>query len=316
MVISTRIKSSVDGGAASDVLTGGLGNDTLTGGAGADVIKGMGGNDQIFDRDLTSDPTIHCDGGPEPGAVDKAYLDPLPRDPSPTGCETVVRQYPYLALGDSLSVGVGASPAANSFVRRLYTGYQASLGAIPLLNRAESGATSTSLKNGGQLSSAVADLNAPSDTKALTIGIGGNDGLSGPCAGHWHQPSICPFRANFADILGMLQAALQTDLGGETFTTMAYYNPSSGTGGALETSRRRMLLGNNLQVRCADTGANVGLNDVIYQEAGDLGVPVADPYPAFRQHGQAYIASDGLHPNNAGHAAIAEAFRNPSRLCG
>ncbi len=316
VVVSTRIRSSVDGGTAGDVLTGGLGNDTLTGGAGADVMKGMGGNDQLFDRDFTSDPTINCDGGPEPGAVDKAYLDPLPRDPSPAGCETVVRQYPYLALGDSLSVGTGASPAANSFVRRLYSGYQTSLGASPLLNRAQSGATSTSLKDGGQLSRAIADLNAPSDTKALTIGIGGNDGLSGPCAGHWHQPSVCPFRANFEDILGILRAALQTDLGAETFTTMAYYNPSSGTGGGLETSRRRMLLGNNLVVGCADTGANLGLNDVIYQEAGQLGVPVADPYPAFRQHGQAYIASDGLHPNNAGHAAIAEAFRNPSRRCG
>ncbi len=97
---------------------------------------------------------------------------------------------------------------------------------------------------------------------------------------------------------------------------MAYYNPSSGTGGGLETSRRRMLLGNNLVVGCADTGVNVGLNDVIYQEAGQLGVPVADPYPAFRQHGQAYIAPDGIHPNNAGHAAIAAAFRNPNRRCG
>ena len=114
----------------------------------------------------------------------------------------------------------------------------------------------------------------------------------------------------------MLKAALQTDLGAETFTTMAYYNPSSGTGGGLETSRARMLLGSNFQVGCADTGVNLGLNDVIYQEAGELGVPVADPYPAFRQHGQAYIASDGLHPNNAGHAAIAEAFRSPSRRCG
>ncbi len=64
VALSTRIRSSVDGGAAGDVLTGGLGNDTLTGGAGADVLKGMGGNDQLFDRDFTSDPTINCDGGP------------------------------------------------------------------------------------------------------------------------------------------------------------------------------------------------------------------------------------------------------------
>jgi lysophospholipase L1-like esterase len=276
----------------------------------------MNGSDQLFGHDLTSDTTIDCDGGSVGGSVDKAYLDPLPGDSSPIGCETVVRQYPYVALGDSLSVGVGASSVANSFVRLLYSDYQASLAVNQLFNKAVSGATSTSLRNGGQLSRGVADINAPSDTTAVTIEIGGNDGLSGPCAGHWHQPSVCPFRANFADILERLDVALQTDIGDEQLTTMAFYNPSSGIGGSLESSRSKMLLGDNRTVGCSDSGTNVGLNDVIYQEAGKLGVPVANTYPAFKQHGQAYISSDGLNPNDAGHAAIAQAFRNASERCG
>ena len=40
---------------------------------------------------MTSDPTINCDGGGEPGN-DRAYLDLLPNDPNPViGCETKVR---------------------------------------------------------------------------------------------------------------------------------------------------------------------------------------------------------------------------------
>ena len=81
VVVSTRIKSSVDGGAASDVLTGGLGNDTLTGGTGADVFKGMSGNDQLFDRDFTSDTTINCDGGPGAGRRRQGLPRPAPEGP-------------------------------------------------------------------------------------------------------------------------------------------------------------------------------------------------------------------------------------------
>jgi lysophospholipase L1-like esterase len=224
-----------------------------------------------------------------------------------------------VALGDSLSVGLYASSPANSFVGRLFSDYQASLAVNQLLNEGQSGATSTSLRSSGQLSRGLADINAASDTKAVTVEIGANDGLFGPCAGHWHQPATCPFRANFADILSKLKAALQSDPGAERFTTMAYYNPPNATVGGTKADRDRNLLGNNLSVGCSDTGTNVGLNDVIYQEAGKLGVPVADPYPAFKQHGEAYISPSDpyrIHPNDAGHAAIAQAFRQASRLCG
>jgi polysaccharide biosynthesis protein PslG len=88
---STTIQSSLDGGAANDLLIGGLSKDTLTGGTGADVMKGMDGNDQILARDLTSDTTINCDGGTIPGAADKAGLDLLPKDSSVSGCEALTR---------------------------------------------------------------------------------------------------------------------------------------------------------------------------------------------------------------------------------
>jgi len=226
----------------------------------------------------------------------------------------------YVALGDSLSNGYIDSSQATSkgFVGRLYTGYQTSLSVNQLLDVAQDGASTTSLRNGGQLASGLADINAATDTKAVTIDIGGYEAFfGGPCPGHWTQSTVCPVRANLAYILGQLKTALINDPGTELFAAMAYYNPSSGTANAASVDKT--LLGNNLKVGCSDKGLNVGLNDLVYQEAGKLGIAVADPYPAFKKKGQAFMSqTDSLHvhPNDRGYVAIANAFKSPSRLCG
>jgi lysophospholipase L1-like esterase len=216
----------------------------------------------------------------------------------------------YVALGDSVATGVGAS---SSYVERLFSHYQSTLGVTQLSNRAVSGATSGSLRTGGQLDSALADINAASDTRAVTIDIGGND--RGECAGSWDS---CPFRYNFFATLSDLKAALDSDPGPESFAAMAYYNPASGLGGDgpySESYYDRGLLGTDLVIECEITaGPRVGINDVIYQEAGRRGAWVADPYLAFKEGGQAFMA-DSIHPNDAGHAAIADAFREASAQC-
>ena len=154
----------------------------------------------------------------------------------------------------------------------------------------------------------------------MTIEIGGSEAfLGGPCPGHWDQPGVCPVRANLAYIFGKLKMALAGDPGPERFTAMAYYNPNSRIGGSQEASVDQALLGTNLKMGCFDSGQSVGLNDLIYQEAGKLGIPVANPYAAFKQHGQAYMSqADSLHihPNDTGYAAIAQIFRNAGRPCG
>ncbi len=234
---------------------------------------------------------------------------------SPGAAVATPGDHPYIALGDSVSAGYGASSSANGVVNLLYGDYSASLGADQVLNYASGGATSGSLRTGGQLTTTLAEINAPTDTVAVTIGIGGNDLLSGPCGGHWDEPAICPTRANLAETLAQLKSALDADPGAEPFTVMAYYNPSTGLGGAAGSSTDQRLFGANLVVGCSDSGVDVGLNDVVYQEADKLGLPVANPYPAFKQAGRAYIASDNLHPNDAGHAAIAQAFREATATC-
>jgi len=225
----------------------------------------------------------------------------------------VAAQAPYVALGESIAAGVGASSPATSYVGLLYTHYQSSLGVDALSNRAEGGASSSQLLYGGQLANALADINDGSDTRAVTIGIGGNDGQALGCSHNWDNPP-CPFRANFAAILSQLAVALDADPGEEAFAAMAYFNPASGKGGGEEFSFDQGLLGDNLSIGCQDHGAAAGLNDVIYQEAGNYAALVADPYAAFKQGGQSYMA-DVAHPNDAGHAAIAEAFKQPAQGC-
>lgn len=320
VVNSTGIPSALDGGAANDILIGGSAADTLTGGPAPDVLKGLGGNDQLLLHDGVSDETIDCGAG----NADFAVLDRLPLDPNTVvkGCETKERGMPgpYVALGDSLSIGFSASSPAKGYVGLLDSGYQSSLGVNQLLDEGEAGASTMTLRDNGQLADALADINAPSDTKAVTIDIGGAEAFfDNGCPGHWDQPNVCHTRANLAYILGQLTTALAADPGNEPVIAMAYYNPASGKGGSTESSYDTTLLGTNHTVGCSDTGAKVGLNDVIYQEAGKLGIPVADPYPAFKQHGQAYMSqTDSLHvhPNDAGYAAIAQTFRSAGRLCG
>jgi lysophospholipase L1-like esterase len=223
--------------------------------------------------------------------------------------------HPYLNLGDSLAAGSGASSTSNRYADLLYADYQTSLDANQLISRAQGGTTSGGMRTGGQLATALADINDVSDMKAVTISIGGNDALSGSCTNQWDNPSACPFRANFADILNQIRGALAADGGDEVLLVTALYNPASGEGTPQEAGYDLTLLGSNGTLGCNDTNTSVGANDVIFQEAGAQGVRVADPYPAFKANGQAYMSNDNIHPNDAGYAAMAQAFRDATILC-
>ena len=214
----------------------------------------------------------------------------------------------YVALGDSVAAG------SATYVDLLFSSYQSTLGVTRLSNRAEGGEDSGSIRR-GQLDRALSDINAASDTRAVTIDIGGNDRFD--CADSWDS---CRFRANFAATLSDLKTALITDPGREKFIAMAYYNPASGLGGDQPFSGEAwydaQLLGSDLTISCqTSAGPDVGINDVIFQEAGRYGAGVANPYPAFKVGGQSFMA-DSVHPNDAGQAAIADAFLHPSAGCG
>jgi lysophospholipase L1-like esterase len=119
----------------------------------------------------------------------------------------------------------------------------------------------------------------------------------------------CPFAQNFSHILDQLNTALADDPGIETLEVVDYYNPGTQTPSAPFFDAK--LFGTDGTLDCAGTGAELGLTDLMTCIGRAKGAVVADPYPAFEAGGQAFIFSDGLHPNDAGYAAIAAVAEHP-----
>ncbi len=229
---------------------------------------------------------------------------------------------PYVSLGDSLAVGVGASdPATTGYVNLFaaeawrwlaFAGTPADRLAFGV-----SGETSTSISGeGGQLEHALAaiqsrrtDGDPSNDVRLITIDIGGNDFLalakpSSPCQAGPETPdcqaaaaqALGTFGANLPVILGKLRATAGPDA---TILIATVYNPYSGTGTPFDAAGDTVI---------------ATLNNIILQVAGDpaIDATVADISPAFT--GKAPLVTHiadpdpDIHPTDVGHAAIAEAF--------
>jgi lysophospholipase L1-like esterase len=213
----------------------------------------------------------------------------------------------YVALGDSITAGYSASEGSD-YVSLLFAHYRNTLGVNQLANFGKPGETSTSLL-GHQLSSALAEINGPSDTRVVTFDIGLNDYFGQNCT-FGSDPCTQTFLANFSSALSQIRAALDADPGPEDLITLAYYNTFSGTGTDQEWAMNTVLFGKSMAWSCTDTGDELGLNDAIAQVAGRYGAEIANTYAAFEQAGQSYIDQSTLHPNDAGHRALANAVIN------
>ena len=226
----------------------------------------------------------------------------------------------YIALGDSLSAGIGASSPDTTFVELVHQ----SLGpGIELMNLGHGGDTSDDLIQGGNLDRAVAtiesnnsDGNETNDVQLVTLEIGGNDllgiyfslVLTGICpdaqsalaktqCAQALRNALDGFRPNFATALDRLQAA-DPDV---PIVVMTLYNPFDYLGPAGE-------LGVLSLDGEAGTDFPEGLNDIIRSIAADhQGVIVADVYSAFAGKAAGLISSDLIHPNDAGYRTMADA---------
>jgi GDSL-like lipase/acylhydrolase family protein len=230
----------------------------------------------------------------------------------------------YLALGDSLAYGVGATdvpeqPTAPSprlgYVPHLSNFFRgASHGGITqTVNLAVGGETSATFISNGQLSGAVNTINEASDIQVVTLDIGGNDLLgllftpecadprSKPCT-DLVQAAISNFIVDPIDpslpgtyprILGALNGALSTDPSGARLMVMTLYNPFSGTGNTVyETAVDKALLGADGKVDCTAFGnplrtQDIGMNDAItcIPDIGQFRATVVDVYPVFEGKG-------------------------------
>ncbi len=231
----------------------------------------------------------------------------------------------YLALGDSLAVGVGATdPATGGYVGRLFDALRAGGHVDQLINLAVSGETSASMISGGQLEHALRTLTdlGPA-VRVVTLDIGGNDLLwlagSEPCASDPNSEAcrravigtLDRFEANYRAIAERVGGTARRAAGdGVALLALTYYNPFSGTGHPLELAGDEALLGADGRVDCGAASANEdhrGINDIIACVAAELGLDVADVYPQFVRRGAelTLIGYGDIHANDAGYAEMA-----------
>lgn len=233
----------------------------------------------------------------------------------------------YLALGDSLSAGNGASDRdETAFVPLVH----AALGPqVELMNLGIPGDTSDDLLNGGPLDQAIAEIEqrkadsvAGNEVAVVTLEIGGNDLLN--LFFELVVPAICPnvrdslntprcvdafhdaldtYEPNLEAILDRLKKA-DPDL---PIFLMTLYNPFSGKTPALDDLTELTLEG------AQDTPFPEGLQDIVRRQADEHGVFLVDVYPHFEGNAVEYVANDLIHPNDIGYRVMADAVLDEMR---
>jgi len=224
----------------------------------------------------------------------------------------------YVALGDSLAFGVGASdPATTGYVALTFDSLRKSERyrerGLTLVNLGVPGATSADLLLAdGQVEKAIAEIkkrqedttSADDNVEIISVDIGGNDLLGlitggSPCLS---DPAAAACQERFTQMFDTLsdnlketvrrlrQVAPRADI-----VIVTLYSPLSGSGGPLELPAA-------LAVQ--------QVNGVMRQVAAipELEAKLADVYDLFAPHSAQLVAADSLHPNDSGHAVIAEAL--------
>jgi lysophospholipase L1-like esterase len=234
-------------------------------------------------------------------------------------------QREYLALGDSLGYGYGASDPATKGYVPLFHDFLESKDWLhrPLLlnNLSVPGATTTTLIS-GQLPAALAELEARNgdwwhfnDVTVVTVDIGGNDLLATLpyCLGGVNQACIDSLNAaittistNLDDILGELRAAAGPHT---TMIVMTYYNSFVNLDCPYYPDA--VPLGNLALEGNAAYGVPMGANDKIRLAAAAHNAEVAElvpggVFPALL--GPSNVLPDCVHANDSGYAIIADAF--------
>ena len=229
----------------------------------------------------------------------------------------------YLALGDSLAAGVGASePAQSGYVGLVFDALRTEPSSpyreadLALLNLGDPGETTTSmLTSGGQMEKALAEIESRKDdgvegneVAVITIDIGANDFIplvvgESPCLPNpladacleAATSALATFRSNFTDIMRRLRAAAGPEA---EIVASGLYNPVSGTGGPLDSAGDAAVELFNSTVAAAATDR-------------DIQATFADVFILFDGRGPelTHIAEmpPDVHPNDSGHYLMARA---------
>lgn len=253
--------------------------------------------------------------------------------PSPTATPTaptapsIPEVAPYFSIGDSIADAEGASSHELGYVA-LFAAEAWEILDLPGEPSARGefgrrgGETSTSmLAAGGQLDLATAeirdrnsDADAANDVRLISVDIGGNDfraltRADSPCLISVVSPDcqaavaqvIGAFSANYPVILQRIREAAGPDT---LIVAMAFYNPFSGTGQAVDAPGDIVAAQMTAQAKAVATAAPVNAIWV------DLAAVFQGKAPQLT-----HITEDppNIHPNDAGYAAIAAAMTQSLR---
>ncbi len=248
----------------------------------------------------------------------------------------------YLALGDSLAVGIGASDPTSTGYVPLFHSYlgdavdpgrakPAPLSSVPdAFNRKflrlanlgvggegapPGGETTDSMIAGGQLDAALAELSARNgnarpvdDVRVVTLDIGGNDmfAVVPDCMGGPTEECTDAIGTALATIsanFDFILSELRAAAGPDTTViVMTYYNPLVNAGCQLSP---HASLGDALLEGDPALGLPGGLNDLIRTIAASHGAGVADVFGLLES---ADVNPDCRHANDAGYEIIADEF--------
>jgi len=270
---------------------------------------------------------VSCGGGNDDGAD-------VSRDPSATPTlspksEPTAPQPLYLALGDSLSAGIGASDAAS----RGWVGLvSAALPEWDLVNLGAPDDDSRELLFGGPLDeglrnieSRAADAEPGNEVAAITLEIGGNDLLDiyfnlvlpGHCPSVTEalqretcvtalESALAVYRSNLSEtVTRLIEAAPETPI-----FLMTFYNPFSGDDTVIDEIVALAIEGQE------GTQFPKGLNDIIREVGAEAGVILVEWYEPFLGKKSEYVSFDLIHPNDTGHAVMAEVVIEAMALAG
>ncbi len=257
-----------------------------------------------------------------------------PTDPVATATPTVTpKPEPtgplYLALGDSLSAGIGASDEpARGWVGLV----SAALPEWDLLNLGAAGDDSRELLFSGpldeglrQIALRATDAEPGNEVSAITLEIGGNDLLDiyfdlvlpGDCPSVIEalqretcvtalKSALAAYRSNLTETLNrLIEATPETPI-----FLMTIYNPFSGGASVIDEIGVLTLEGRE------GTPFPEGLNDIVREVGAETGVILVEWYELFLGKQSEYIAFDLIHPNDTGHAVMAEAVIEAMALAG
>lgn len=219
----------------------------------------------------------------------------------------------YVALGDSIEFGVGAT-GQNGYVPRFHAHLQSILASVALHNLSEPGATTRDI-NLEQLPPALAEIqNHRPYGVVVSWGGGGNNLLQfiqSPQAASCMQIPSCLARINallteLQQNVDLALKALRFFAGPESpILVRTQYNPLLKTG--CDPDGRADLASAAFE-GAPGTLLDEGLNDRLRTLAAKHGAKAVEIFVPFFMDPDGLISDDCIHPNDAGYQAILSAF--------